>query len=306
MITTNVIATHSSTTPNDLKSRARVALQLERSNTFPCDASTQQQITCPPSKFRSPTGECNNVLHRYWGARGDRLLRLIEPNYADGKSLPRTSISSHALPEPESIIDSLQKSIDDSTEHHHITAMLPAWGQLIAYDLVEVSAFGSNFKCCRNQTKIASSTDEIDQCYVRVGSECREYKRTAPSTDVGSCTFEHRDQMNAASAFIDGSGLYGSTDKDFQSLRTFRGGKVDVRACERCNEAGAVGTLHTLLLREHNRVATILSDKNPTWSDTTLFLEARRIIIAEIQHITYNEFLPIILGQQISNKDSLK
>lgn len=112
--------------------------------------------------------------------------------------------------------------------------------------------------------------------------------------------------MNAASGFIDGSGLYGSTEKDFQSLRTYRSGKVDIRACPRCTESGAVGALHTILLKEHNRIATILADKNPSWSDTTLFLESRRAVMAEIQHITYNEFLPIILGQQIANKESLK
>lgn len=39
---------------------------------------------CPPSKYRSASGECNNVRHRPWGRRGDVLLRLLPPNYADG------------------------------------------------------------------------------------------------------------------------------------------------------------------------------------------------------------------------------
>lgn len=303
-----MLGTHSPSTPSDLKSRARAALQLEHSNTFPCDAADRSQITCPPSKFRSPTGECNNILHRSWGARGDVFMRLLEADYADGRSQPRTSVSAHVLPEPEALIEALQASNDDSVEHPHITAMLPAWGQLIAYDMVEITALATDFKCCRNQTggPSVSSTEEIDQCYVRAGGQCREYKRSAPSIEPGNCQFEQRDQMNAASSFIDGSGLYGSTEKDFESLRTYRSGKVDIRGCPRCTEAGAVGALHTILLKEHNRIATILADKSPSWSDTTIFLEARRAVIAEIQHITYHEFLPIILGQQLANMDALK
>ena len=50
-------------------------------------------------------------------------------------------------------------------------------------------------------------------------------------------------------------------------------------------------------MREHNRVAKILSGLNPTGNDTIIFQEGRRIVIAEIQHITFNEFLPNILSK---------
>lgn len=290
--------------PADLKARVRTALKLEKSNLSTCDSNVKP-VPCPPSKFRSPTGECNNILHRSYGARGDVFLRLLEPSYADGRSQPRTSIGSHALPAADVVIDELQKSVDDSLQHPHITAMVPAWGQLLAYDLFEYSPLSGSLKCCKNNGK-HTTTEEIDQCYVRSGPNCREYKRTVPSVEQGLCEAKFRNQMNIASGFVDGSGLYGSTEKEINSLRLFRSGKVDIRACPRCTETGAVGALHTLLLKEHNRIATVLSDKNPAWSDSILFLEARRIVIAEIQHITYNEFLPIILGQQIVNKESLR
>ena len=46
-------------------------------------------------------------------------------------------------------------------------------------------------------------------------------------------------------------------------------------------------------------MALSLSEINPHWSDDRTFLETRRFIGAVMQHITYNEWLPIILGPRV-------
>jgi peroxidase len=64
-------------------------------------------------------------------------------------------------------------------------------------------------------------------------------------------------------------------------------------------------SLHTLWLREHNRIATVLAVNNPTLNDTMLFMETRRIVVAAFQHIVYKEFLAAILQPFYYNSEKL-
>ena len=149
------------------------------------------------------------------------------------------------------------------------------------------------------------------------------------------CNFGPREQMNQITAWLDGSNVYGSSDARAKSLREFVNGRLAVqntrstrgrdmlpanpgecsdpqrqRFCfragdTRVNEQVELAVVHTIWVREHNRVAAALQQLNPNWPDEVLFQEARRIVVAEMQHITYNEFLPLVLGPEFMHSFEL-
>jgi hypothetical protein len=63
--------------------------------------------------------------------------------------------------------------------------------------------------------------------------------------------------------------------------------------------------LHTIMMREHNRIALELSKINSHWDDEKLFQETRHIVAAIVQQITYNEFLPMVLGKEVMERYEL-
>ncbi|GAB6032280.1 hypothetical protein CHUAL_010921 [Chamberlinius hualienensis] len=84
-----------------------------------------------------------------------------------------------------------------------------------------------------------------------------------------------------------------------REIYCFEGGDV------RVNEQLPLTVLHTIFMREHNRIATELAHINPHWDDETLYQESRLIVIAISQFITYNEFLPLLLGKDLVEKYEL-
>ncbi|XP_078206177.1 thyroid peroxidase isoform X2 [Callithrix jacchus] len=66
----------------------------------------------------------------------------------------------------------------------------------------------------------------------------------------------------------------------------------------RASEVPALTALHTLWLREHNRLAAALKALNAHWSADAVYQEARKVVGALHQIITLRDYVPRILGPE--------
>lgn len=74
----------------------------------------------------------------------------------------------------------------------------------------------------------------------------------------------------------------------------------------RVNVAPQLGSMQTLLMREHNDIAKRLKAERTDWSTEIVFQETRKIIGGIIQDITYNEWLPVVVGDAAMNQYNLR
>ena len=131
--------------------------------------------------------------------------------------------------------------------------------------------------------------------------------------------FVPRWQINSNTSYIDASNVYGSDAVTATSLRTMSRGKLITSAAgllpgtdadgvflagdERINENLGLTAIHALFVREHNRLADLIATHDATLTDEQIYQRARRIVGAEMQAITYNEFLPAVIGDAAPRPD---
>jgi len=268
-------------------------------------AVSSEAATPPPQALRTLDGSGNNLQHSTWGTAGTFYSRVAAPNYADGVGAmvggpPARYISNR-------VFNDVGQNVFSENE---ITQWGWAWGQFIDHDIgLRDETPAENAPIQFNQR------DPLEQFSNETGR--MDFARTP---GVGS----PRQQVNTLSSFIDASQVYGVTAGRDTWLRQgaqlllpggylpLAGARGNVAAAPpmdlmgrltgqpqnavvagdvRANENIALTSIQTLFAREHNRIV----DRLPrVLTDEVKFQIARRVVGAEIEFITYNEFLPDI------------
>ena len=257
--------------------------------------------------YRTLDGTGNNVAAPEMGAAFTNLVRLLPSDYADGL----TALAGPTRPSAR-VVSNIVIDQDASIPNPFRTSdFLWQWGQFLDHDL--------------------DLTDGIDppepEPIVVPGEDAfffpgptMEFNRSLYDPSTGIAT--PREQVNEITSWIDASNVYGSEHERAEALRTLDGtGRLKTSAGGllpfneaglpnaggedptlflagdvRANEQVGLAVMHTLFVREHNRLADELAERHPDWSGEEIYQKARRIVGAQMQVITYREFLPALLG----------
>lgn len=258
--------------------------------------------------IRAIDGADNNQLNPAWGAAGEPLLRVVAADYADGVSAP----SGANRPSARAISNSVAAQTESIPNAAGVSDYLWQWGQFLDHDL--------------DLTELADPTEPFD---IPVPAGDPFFDPTGLGTISILLDRAHyeviagvREQTNDITSYIDASNVYGSDTARANELRALDGtGKLKVSAGDllpfnlngfpnaggtdsslflagdvRANEQAGLTAMHTLFVREHNYWCDQVAQFDPQLSGDQIYERARAIVGAEMQVITYQEFLPLLLG----------
>jgi hypothetical protein len=288
------------------------------------------------------SGVCNNIDHPLWGKADIAHFRFLPPNCADGISAPRVSVTGSPLPSPRLISKAVHTDDGFHDHAVTIMLVFWGQfidHDVTLTSETKDPKTGKTPKCCdgvQNPNCLPIEVPTDDPFYGKFGQRCINLVRS-PNGLRTNCALGTRSTFNVLSSIIDGNTVYSNSEETLEKLRSFKGGEFKMlpvfeqfklkpllplklekpnQGCirpgedvycflagePRVNENTALASIHTLMVRAHNTFAHELAAINPHWSDETVFQEVRHINVAVMQHITYNEFLPMVLGKELMEK----
>ncbi|HEX4666975.1 MAG TPA: peroxidase family protein [Chthoniobacterales bacterium] len=261
-----------------------------------------------PNEFRSIDGSGNNPIDPTRGATNTPLLRLTTVAYEDGVGTPAGADEPGAR-EISNVVFAQDHLVPCAT---NVSDYLWQWGQFIDHD-IDLTPAVSPVELFNIPVPLGDPDFDPNG----TGTQVIELDRSLYQMIAGI-----RQQLNTDTAFLDASQVYGSDEARALELRALDGtGKLktsegdllpynihgfpnapddspsyflagDVRA----NEQVGLTAMQTLFMREHNYWATVIKQRQPNLDDDGIYYQARAIVGAELQIITYRDFIPLLLG----------
>jgi peroxidase len=242
--------------------------------------------------YRTIDGTDNN---QDFNTTGSEFTRIGDAHFADGISVPLESVN------PRTVSNQVVGEGDAAVPNAEgVSGMMYAWGQFLDHDLD------------------LSQTDGVNHIDIAIpigdpvfpDGSVLSMTRAVIDSATGAGTNTAATAVNSITGWLDGSMVYGSTQGVADSLRlpdghmrTSEGGNLPLNADGtmaagdvRAQENPSLTALQTLFVREHNYQVDKLAAEHPDWDGNHLYEQARAIVGAEIASITYNEFLPLLLG----------
>jgi peroxidase len=253
------------------------------------------QPDLPDVTYRSFDGSANPAPGSTINAVGAAFVRVGEAHFADGVSVPLDG------PNPRTISNVVVGEGDANVANPlDLSAFMYAWGQFIDHDLTLTRSDGVNH--------IDITVPDGDPWFGDGAAIAMTRVIIDPATGAG--TGQPAAPLNFTTGWLDASMVYGTSAAAAASLRladghlqTFDDDYLPIAngmffaGDPRVAENFALTALHNLFVLEHNYQVDLLHREHPTWTGDQLYNQARAIVSAEIQNITYNEFLPHLLGQ---------
>ena len=294
---------------------------FSQANTMGEEANETNQEFHPVSNFYPFDGAGHHPLNSDYNKVGSDLSRLspnvglYEDNYVSRVDSPSArEISNQLCIEHETVLDE-----NGLSDYNWI------WGQFLSHDISFVLTQNGRVDGSPESMFIPIPEGDAWMDPFSVGSLIMRMDRSVYNTSTSTAEIP-REFPNSITGWLDGSHVYGSSNATSEWLRANEGGKLKtydgfngeflpladddddstppvsfasfspskryVAGDPRANEHAALTAMHVLFVREHNRIADEITSSNPAMLDEEVFQLARKINTAQMQYITYYEYLP--------------
>ena len=258
-------------------------------------------------RFRTHDGTCSNPTNPTWASTN-------RPHFSYFRGHTSETVTGEDRNSSRLISNAVSTQDEENIPNRRkLSDFLTSFGQFLDHDYALTPLTDVEFPI---------EIPEDDELRNEEGGEL-EFRRSERGIIAGTTDSERA--LNSLTSVIDLSTVYGSDDARNRALRTLVDGKLKtgpqnllplnsmglmnvpsrssaffVAGDVRAGEHPTLTTIHTLFLREHNRIVDEIR-RIPflaRLSDELVYQFARTVNIAQFQRIVYEEFLPAIMGRR--------